>query len=191
MTNYSQITEWCHKIIASTAPADGFYIDATTGTGRDTVFLWKLAGTRGRVLAFDIQEKALDICRARLQDAGYQPESSQVQLILDGHEHMDHYAQEESADAICFNFGYLPGGDHRIATTAKTSIPAIEKGLRILKHGGVMSLCIYSGGDTGFEEKNEILDYLRKIPARDYTVIVNEYYNRGNHPPMPVFIYRR
>ena len=53
-----------------------------------------------------------------------------------------------------------------------------------------MSLCIYSGGDTGFEEKEEILGYIRKIPAREYTVIVNEYYNRGNNPPMPVFIFK-
>ena len=103
---------------------------------------------------------------------------------------MDQYAEEESADAICFNFGYLPGGDHYIATSADTSIEAIQKGLKILKHGGLMSLCIYSGGDTGFEEKERILEFLKKIPAREYTVIVNEYYNRENHPPIPVFIYR-
>lgn len=191
MTNYSQITEWCHKVIASTASSEGFYIDATMGTGRDTEFLWKFAGTQGRVLAFDIQEEALELCRKRLQNAGYSTEFSQVQLILDGHEHMDQYAKEESADVICFNLGYLPGGDHQIATKAFTSIQAIEKGLRILKHGGMMSLCIYSGGDTGFEEKDAILDYLKMIPAKEYTVIVNEYYNRENHPPMPVFIYRR
>lgn len=65
------------------------------------------------------------------------------------------YAMEESTDVICFNFGYLPGGDHKLATTYQTSIEAIGKGLGILKHGGMMSLCIYSGGDTGFEEKED------------------------------------
>ena len=54
-----------------------------------------------------------------------------------------------------------------------------------------MSLCIYSGGDTGFEEKEKILKYLKTISGQEYTVIVNEYYNRENNPPMPVFIYRR
>ena len=44
-----------------------------------------------------------------------------------------------------------------------------------------MSLCIYSGGDTGFEEKERILDCLRELPAREYTVIVNAYYNRANN----------
>lgn len=79
----------------------------------------------------------------------------QAELILDGHEHMDRYAGKESADVICFNFGYLPGGNHNLATTYRTSIEAIGKGLGILKHGGMMSLCIYSGGDTGFEEKEK------------------------------------
>ncbi len=64
------------------------------------------------------------------------------------------------------------------------------KGLRILKPGGMMSLCIYSGGDTGFEEKEVLLTYMRTLPAKEYTVIVNEYYNRMNHPPMPVFIFK-
>ena len=91
---------------------------------------------------------------------------------------------------ICFNFGYLPGGDHRIATSPATSVEAVEQGLRILKKGGMMSLCIYSGGDTGFEEKEALLAFLGTLPPRRYTVIVNTYYNRGNHPPVPVFIFK-
>ena len=71
-----------------------------------------------------------------------------------------------------------------------TSAEAIKKGLKILKSGGMMNLCIYSGGDTGFEEKERLLEFLRKLPAREYTVIVNEYYNRENHPPMPVFVFK-
>ena len=114
----------------------------------------------------------------------------QAELILDGHEHMDRYAGKESADVICFNFGYLPGGNHNLATTYRTSIEAIGKGLGILKHGGMMSLCIYSGGDTGFEEKEKILQYVKALPGKEYTVIVNEYYNRKNCPPMPVFIFK-
>ena len=92
---------------------------------------------------------------------------------------------------ICFNFGYLPGGDHSIATSAGTSLTAIQRGLDILKSGGMMSLCIYSGGDTGFEEKDSILSFMKELPARDYTVIVNEYYNRRNNPPVPVFIFKK
>ena len=104
---------------------------------------------------------------------------------------MNLYAEKELANVICFNFGYLPGGDHRIATSPASSVEAIRQSLDILKHGGLISLCIYSGGDTGFEEKESILGFLKELPARKYTVIVNEYYNRQNCPPMPVFIFKK
>jgi hypothetical protein len=32
---------------------------------------------------------------------------------------------------------------------------------------------------------------IQELPPKEYTVIVNEYYNRGNHPPMPVFIWKK
>ena len=166
---------------------EGYYIDATMGNGNDTLFLCQLAKGKGHVLAFDIQEEAISATRNLLKAHGYEEAAT---LVKDGHEHMDEYVDENFADAICFNFGYLPGGDHHIATKLQTSIEAIEKGLRILKSGGMMCLCIYSGGDSGFEEKEGILAYLKELPAKKYTVVVNEYYNRGNHPPMPVFIFK-
>lgn len=184
----SQITYWCHEIIRSQAPKGGFYIDATMGKGYDTLMLCRLAGESGRVLAFDIQEKALLLTDELLTEHGVR---SRAELILDGHEHMNQYAGAESADAVCFNFGYLPGGDHSIATSTASSTKAVRQGLDILKHGGMMSLCVYSGGDTGFEEKDTILALLKELPSRKYTVIANEYYNRQNHPPMPVFIFKK
>lgn len=188
MMKHSKVTDWCHEIIRSQVAEGGNYIDATMGKGNDTLFLCRLAGEQGHVTAFDIQERALDYTRALLAEQGM---CGRADLILDGHEHMAEYAEPESVDLICFNFGYLPGGDHRIATRPDTSIQGIGEGLSLLKPGGMMSLCIYSGGDTGFEEKEKILEYVKKLPSRDYTVIVNEYYNRENNPPMPVFIWKK
>lgn len=157
------------------------------GNGNDTLMFCRLAGTSGSVLAFDIQERALLLTDRLLSKHGVR---DRARLVLAGHEHMDQFACENSADAICFNFGYLPGGDHRIATSPATSIEAVQKGLAILKHGGMMSLCIYSGGDTGFDEKEKILAFLKDLPSRNYTVITNEYHNRKNCPPMPVFVFK-
>ena len=185
--NNSQITHWCHEIIKSQAPRGGFYIDATMGKGNDTAFFCELAGEEGKVLAFDVQVKAIEATAALLIEKGY---VDSAMLIMDGHEKMTKYADPETADVICFNFGYLPGGDHNIATKAQTSIMAIEQGLEILKKGGMMSLCIYSGGDTGFEEKDAILEYLKNLPPKKYVVIKNEYFNRVNNPPMPVFVFK-
>ena len=55
---------------------------------------------------------------------------------------------------------------------------------------GMMSLCIYSGGDTGFEERDAILDYLKQLDPTQYMVLLSCYYNRPNNPPIPVFILR-
>lgn len=184
----SQITFWCHEIIRSQVQREGFYIDATMGNGNDTLMLCEWAGETGTVLAFDVQDTALKSTEELLKKHNY---TKRARLIKSGHENMDQYAKPNSADAICFNFGYLPGGDHMIATKPDTSVTAICKGLDILKSGGMMSLCIYSGGDTGFEEKEQILEYLRGLPSNQYTVIVNEYYNRKNCPPIPAFIFKR
>lgn len=184
----SQITFWCHEVIKSQAPREGFYIDATMGKGNDTLFLCELAGKSGKVLAFDVQKEALSITEELLKKHGM---GEKVELVLDGHEHMDRYAESGVADVICFNFGYLPGGDHNIATSADTSVEAVRKALAILKSGGMLSLCIYSGGDTGFVEKETLLQFLKTLPPKEYTVIANEYWNRENNPPMPVFVFKK
>lgn len=186
--DYSRITSWCHAVIQAQVSRGGFYIDATMGKGNDTLLLCKMAGEDGKVLAFDIQQEALEATRELLETHQV---GERARLILDGHEHMKDYVEDRQADCICFNFGYLPGGDHRVATNKDTSIEAVRQGLEILKPGGLMSLCIYSGGDTGFEEKEELLQFLKNLSPRNYTVIVNEYWNRGNHPPMPVFIFKK
>lgn len=186
--DFSKITDWCHTMIQSLAKKGGSYIDATMGNGNDTLFLARIAGERGQVLAFDIQQSALDKTQELLEEHGME---EKVKLILDGHEHMDQYVQKESVDVICFNFGYLPGGDHTIATKAETSIEAVGKGLQILKKGGFMSLCIYSGGDTGFEEKETLLRFVQQLSPKEYTVIVQEYYNRKNNPPIPALVFKR
>lgn len=115
----SQITQWCQAIIESQAVKEGLYIDATMGKGGDTVFLCRLAGENGHVLAFDVQEEALHLTKERLTKEEL---ADRAELCLCGHEHMAEYAGEETVDVICFNFGYLPGGDHKVATHAETSM---------------------------------------------------------------------
>ena len=52
-----------------------------------------------------------------------------------------------------------------------------------------MALCIYSGGDTGYEEKEKILEYLNRYTY--YLVIMNSFYNRKKDPPLPVFVVKK
>lgn len=160
-------------------------IDATAGRGNDTLFLCHEVGDSGRVLAFDIQEEAVKSTKELLEAEGRKAE-----VYHESHTKMDQYVGAGQASAIVFNFGYLPGGDHQIATQKETSIEAISKGLALLKVKGVMALCIYHGGDTGFEERDALLAYLKTLDTKKYTVIVSDFYNRPNHPPIFVGIMR-
>ena len=72
----------------------------------------------------------------------------------------------------------LPGGSHGIATKAGTTVRAIKEGLKLLKKKGLLTLCIYSGGDSGFEEKETVLSFLKKLNPREFLVIQAEYINR-------------
>ena len=52
------------------APGD-IAVDATAGTGQDTVFLCQCVGETGRVFAFDIQTAALQQTTDNLEKSGY------------------------------------------------------------------------------------------------------------------------
>ena len=176
-----------HKFVREHVQAGALCIDATAGKGRDTIFLCDLVKETGKVLAFDIQPDAITQTQTLVAQHGYDKIAS---VILDSHSHMEAYAAPESVDCIMFNFGWLPGGSHKIFTRPETSIPAIEAGLRLLKPGGIMSLCIYYGGESGYEERDALLSYLATIDNRKYTVIVNTFHNRTGDPPIPVYIYK-
>ena len=77
-----------------------------------------------------------------------------------------------------------------VITRSQTSIKAMEQGLTLLKKGGLLSLCIYSGGDSGFQERDDVMNWLKQLDPRKYLVIRSDYYNRPNNPPIPVLVIR-
>ena len=99
-------------------------VDATCGNGGDTAFLCRLTAPEGRVLGFDIQPEAIASTRARLEQAGVP--AGQYALHCDSHAHLLQYVQPGTADAVMFNFGWLPGADHAVFSTADSSIPALR-----------------------------------------------------------------
>ncbi len=160
-------------------------IDATAGRGFDTLHLCSLVGDSGHVTAFDIQQDAVDSTKALLRENGM---AHRADVLLQSHSEMDKLFEENTVSFITFNFGWLPKGDHNIHTNKETSIEAIEKGLKLLKSGGIMSLIIYYGRETGFEERDALLEYLPTIDSRQYTVVEMPFVNRPNCPPIPIII---
>ncbi len=173
------------RVIDETVQEGDICIDATAGRGNDTLHLCTLVGDSGHVTAFDIQQDAVDSTLALLEKNGL---SHRADVLLKSHSEMDALHEEDSVAFITFNFGWLPKGDHNIFTRKETSIEAIEKGLKLLKPGGIMSLIIYYGRETGFEERDALLEYLPTLDSRRYTVVEMPFVNRPNCPPIPIVI---
>lgn len=174
-----------HRFLSEHIQPGDFCIDATAGRGNDTVFLCELAGASGRVLAFDVQPEAVQCTIRLLEERGL---ADRAQVVLDSHSRIDRYAAPATVKAITFNFGWLPGGDHRVFTRPESSITALEKGLALLRPDGVMSLCIYYGRENGFAERDALLAWLSGVDSREYSVLLNTFVNRKNCPPIAAFL---
>lgn len=161
-------------------------VDATCGNGGDTAFLCRLSGPEGRVLGFDIQPEAITSTRARLEKQGLTAE-----LICDSHANLLQYVRPGTADIVMFNFGWLPGADHSVFSTADSSIPALEAALAALRTGGVLSAILYSGRVIGTDEKQSILGWLRALPLEKYTVLVCDFANWADTAPLPCLILKK
>ena len=109
------------EFLAARLQSPRLLVDATCGNGGDTAFLCRLAGEEGQVLAFDIQPAALKATAARLEREGIP--ARRCRLVLDSHANLLNYLQPGSADGVMFNFGWLPGADHAVHSSAGTSIP--------------------------------------------------------------------
>lgn len=157
-------------------------LDATAGNGYDTVVLCRLAGPAGRVLAMDIQKQAVENTRERLQK-----EHLSAQVIQDSHEHMAQYACPGELDAVVFNLGYLPGGAHDFFTVPACSIPAMDTALSLLKPGGILTVCAYSGKLQGTQERDAVLAWARRL-GPEYDVKTQTFEDRSGLPPIAVCV---
>ena len=183
--NHFSALDIIHKILREHIRPGDICIDATAGRGKDTLFLAELVGVSGKVTAFDIQQEAVESTRSLLHENGM---DSRTRVILDSHANMTEYAEPQSVSAITFNFGWLPGGDHNVFTHSDSSIAAIRSGLSLLRDEGIMTLIIYYGRETGFEERDALLKFLPTIDSDIYTVVEMPFVNRTNCPPIPVVI---
>ncbi len=184
MTLPENVLEITHHFIEKAVREGDVVVDATMGNGHDTLFLSKIVKDSGKVYAFDIQEQALNSTKKLLEKEGA---TGNTTLILSGHENMKEYVSEE-VSAVMFNLGYLPGGDHSIGTVADTTIKAIGSAMELIKKNGVVTIGVYYGGDSGFDEKNKVMEFISQIDFKKFTVLTIDYKNRPNCPPIAVII---
>ena len=174
----------CDFYIEKMIKEGSIVVDATVGNGNDTLKLSNAVGKSGKVYGFDIQKEAIE--SAKKQEYRY----DNVIFFNESHEKIEKFVSEK-VDAVIFNLGYLPGGDHNISTKSETTLPAIEKSMSMLSPEGIVLLVIYRGGDTGFEESESVVKYLKNIDYRCFNVLFYNYINRPKNPPMVAVIQKK
>ena len=154
-------------------------VDATMGNGHDTLTLCRLVGEQGRVYAFDIQQRAVENTRRRLEEAGV-PE--RARLFRLGHERLVEQVNAPIGAAI-FNLGWLPGGDHAVTTHWETTKTAVEAALSLLRPLGAVVICAYPGHAEGDRERAALMDFLSALPPQRFNVLRQQFLNAGPGAP--------
>lgn len=106
-----------HEFLKPVLHKQAICVDATLGQGKDTDFF--LSQNVHKVYGFEIQRDVFESTKERLDD-------QRTCFYNVGHEHMEEYIYEE-VDAIIFNFGYFPQGDHDITTQSSSSVSAVRQ----------------------------------------------------------------
>ncbi len=177
---FGKIVDFIHFLIENTykQKKNLNFIDCTAGNGYDTLFLCKIAGIDGNVLAFDVQRQAIDRTKKLLSD---NLTYVNYRIINDSHGNIDRYIKDD-IDCAIFNLGYLPYSDKSLKTEPHTTIKSISKLITRLKIGGKIFIATYIKHDNGYEKK-EIFEYLETLNNKEFNVINMKILNKNNYPP--------
>ncbi len=170
--------------ISQAVTSGGTAVDATAGRGHDTLFLAGLVGSEGRVYAFDTQAEALQSTSLLLEKAGL---ADRVTLIEDSHEEMKKHVPG-TVDAVIFNLGYLPGGNHLYVTKPDPTMRALHAALDLLRPGGRIGLVIYTGHPGGMEECEAVEGAASCLDAALFSVIKIVVLNKSAGAPVIIVI---
>jgi len=150
-----------HRCLAAALRPGDLAVDATAGNGHDTAFLARAVGPAGRVLALDVQDRAVAAAGERLRAAGL---DGRVDLRRGGHEELACLAPPAWAGrvrAVVFNLGYLPGAERGRITRPATTLAGLEAAAGLLAPGGRLAVVAYPGHGGGAEEAAAVAAWVR------------------------------
>jgi 16S rRNA C1402 N4-methylase RsmH len=190
--NLLHMASRAHILLAEVLGPGGLAVDLTTGNGHDTCFLFRAVGPGGRVLAFDIQEDALQQAAERLTVAGARvfgpfrepPETFAepgVYLVHGCHARLGDFLLQPAA-AVIANLGYLPGGPKGITTARDTTLEALRQALPQLAPGGRLAVVAYVGHSGGRTEAEAVAKLFSALPAAQWNVLQLLAANRPSAP---------
>lgn len=176
---------WASAIIEKALYPGAVAVDATLGNGYDCLWLCGLVGEEGKVYGFDIQQEAVDRSRDRLAQNGVE---NRAKLICSGHQNMLDYVDKESADAVMFNLGWLPGAEHGVTTYVNTTLQAVNAALEVLKQDAVMTICVYPGHEEGAREREALIKWAQNLDEKRFDAMIQSYLNQSKDPPLMIAV---
>lgn len=186
---FLSVLSFAHKLTSERLAPGDTALDATAGTGSDTLFLAKACGPSGRVYAFDIQEQALTLTKARL-DKEDRSTLADVALIRQSHAEMEAALPPNihgRLGAVMFNLGYLPAedADHSVITQPDSTIHALDAATRLLRPRGILTVVLYPGHPGGESEAAAVEAWAVALPASVGQTVI---YRQLQRPTAPYLI---
>lgn len=188
---FLSVLSFAHKLTSERLQPGDYAVDATAGTGSDTLFLAQTCGKRGHVFAFDIQSEALLMTGARLDQAkDANTKLASVTLLHRSHAEMKQALPPEvhgKLGSIMFNLGYLPTdeADHSVITLTESTLQALETGVSLLRPRGLITVVLYPGHPGGEKEAAAIEAWAATLPSSIGQTIM---YRQPQRPTAPYLI---
>lgn len=187
---FISVINFAQQLIQKRLQPGEIAIDATVGTGADTLYLARTVGARGTVYGFDIQQAALDQARTRLEkEAEAGTRLATTELALRSHAEMMEVLpteQQGRVGAVMFNLGYLPGAeDLSVMTVPASTLPALNAALSLLRSKGILTAILYPGHEGGGAEALAVEQWASGLPVTVARVIL---YRQPQKPDAPYLI---
>ncbi|BAE81012.1 tRNA/rRNA methyltransferase [Chlamydia felis Fe/C-56] len=172
-----------HEIFQEILTPGDTVVDATCGNGKDCLVLARLLQGRGKLVAYDVQRRALDqaalLCSTFL--------SKEEREIIEFKEMSHEYINEAGAKLFHYNLGYLPCGDKSITTLERTTLISIQKALDLVAPQGVVTVVCYPGHEEGVNETQAVERLARELDSRLWEVGSFYIMNRNRAPRLLIF----
>lgn len=183
---FLSVLSFAHRLVSERLQPGDIAIDATIGTGSDTLFLAQTLGPKGHVFGFDIQEEALILTQHRLDQTPISA-IAPVTLLLKSHSYMKDVLpliHHGKLAAIMFNLGYLPSSasNKEIITMTDSTITALQTSLELLRPGGVITVVLYPGHPGGDSESEAVQHWASDIPQSIAQSIIYRQLQRSDAP---------
>ncbi|WP_020676523.1 class I SAM-dependent methyltransferase [Geopsychrobacter electrodiphilus] len=187
---FSNLSAWSQRLIKEVLSTGDFAVDLTAGNGYDTLMLAQAVGAMGRVLAFDVQNKALENTASRLAGLGLPVRrlsvpgteiAAGVNMVQADHADFDAWCVMPPR-AIIANLGYLPGGDRTLVTKAESTLAALKAACNRLAFGGRIAVVVYPVHPGGLVEAEAVELFFNQLEESQFEVLHLRVLNRPRSP---------